>query len=117
MSIECNHLTRQVHLVRSLVTLVGHYAAVMSTICGIISLLAEVFSRAEAEQDKPALTALKPAKPEARSHRTPQTARPAKAGLFHEQRYQRPSAPYVDVEWEDSPSNGTKVCLCSTAVS
>ena len=78
------------------------------------SLLTKVLWRAEAEQDMHGLTAPRPGKPEARSHRRPHTARPAEGSEFHEEHYKRASAPYVGVEWEDSPSTGTKVWLRST---
>ena len=81
-----------------------------------MSLLADCFWHAEAAQDMPTPTTHRHAKPEARSHRTPQTARPAKGGASHEDRYEGPSNPYVDVEWEDSPPVGTKVWPCSVGV-
>ena len=81
------------------------------------SLLTKVFWHAEAEQDMHGLTNPRPAKPEVRSHRRPHTARPAEASESHQERYVRPSAPYVGIEWEDSPSNATKVWLCSTGCS
>ena len=71
---------------------------------------------AEAEQDVQGSTTHRPAKPEARLHRRPHTTSPAEGSVLHEERYERRSAAYVDVEWEDSPANGTKVSPCSTRV-
>ena len=81
------------------------------------SMLAKIFWHAEAEQDMHGLTARRPAKPEARSHRRPHSARPAEGSEPHEEHYKRPSAPFVGVEWEDALPNGTKVRLCSTGCS
>ena len=51
------------------------------------------------------------AKPEGRTRRRPQTARPANGVPASRVMYERPSAPYA-VEWEKSPDEDVQVWDC-----